>query len=65
MEVSFILAEPATIWKTSGASNVSQRWTLKHLLPAAGYIGAAAVESRSATFKFFRLGSSLPPQKFV
>ena len=62
VEVSFMPAERAIIRKTTGVCSGSERWTLKHLSLAAGYVGAAAVESRNAKFKFFRW-VKLPPQK--
>jgi len=52
VEVSLLPAEPAMIRKVPGASNASEHWTLKHLSPAPNYLGAAAVEGRSLTFKF-------------
>ena len=52
VEVSSSPAEPAMIRKVAGASNASEHWTLKHLSPAPNYLGAAAVEGRSVTFKF-------------
>jgi 4'-phosphopantetheinyl transferase len=52
VEVSSSPAEPVMIRKIAGASNASEHWTLKHLSPAPSYLGAAAVEGRSVTFKF-------------
>ena len=55
VEVSFSPAEPPKIRAVAGVRNVSAAWTLKHLSPAPNYLGAAAVEGRSVTFKLFRL----------
>lgn len=55
VEVSFLPSEPAIIQKIPGSFNVSEHWTLKHLSLAAGYLGAAAVESRRIEFRFFKL----------
>lgn len=55
VEVSLIPTEPAIIWNILGFPNVSEGWTLKHLSPAAGYLGAAAVESKRVEFRFFKL----------
>ena len=52
VEVSLSLAEPTMIRKVAGPSNASEHWTLKHLSLDLSYLGAAAVEGRSVTFKF-------------
>lgn len=51
VEVSFIPAQPAMILKVAGARDVSEHWTLQHLSPGPGYLGAAAVEGSSITFR--------------
>src|SRR4029077_16388359 len=60
VEVSFSPAEPPRIRAVAGVPNVSAAWTLQHLSPAPGYLGAVAVEGRRVTFKLFRLGVQLP-----
>jgi 4'-phosphopantetheinyl transferase len=65
VEVSFSPAEPVMIRNVAGAPNVSAAWTLKHLSPDPSYVGAAAVEDRSVTFRFFRLPAHVARQKWV
>jgi 4'-phosphopantetheinyl transferase len=54
VEVSLAPGEPAIIIKTSDDPNVSQRWTVQHLSPEPGYVGAAAVEANNIEFRCFR-----------
>ena len=59
VEVSLTPGEPAMILKASGDRSVSRRWTVQHLSPASGYIGAAAVEGRDIAFRCFRCEPAL------
>lgn len=54
VEVSFTPGAPAMIRKVAGVRKVSEQWTLKHLAPAPGYVGAAAVEAGNIVFRCFR-----------
>ena len=53
-EVSFAPDEPLAILRADDDPNVFHRWTLEHLTPAPGYLGAAAVETDSVAFKCFQ-----------
>jgi 4'-phosphopantetheinyl transferase len=53
VEVSLSPGEPATILSVLDDPDVSRHWTLEHLVPAPGYLGAAAVETDKVTFKRF------------
>lgn len=55
VRVSFHPTKAAIIDGLGGRSVSSTDWTLKHLSPEAGYLGAVAVEARDVGFKFFRL----------
>ena len=54
MEVGFSPGEPATILHALDDPDVSRHWTLEHLAPSPGYLGAVAVETDNVTFKCFR-----------
>jgi 4'-phosphopantetheinyl transferase len=54
VEVSLAPGEPATIMKASDDPKVSQCWTVQHLSPEPGYVGAAAVEASNIKFKCFK-----------
>jgi 4'-phosphopantetheinyl transferase len=54
VEVSLFPGEPAAILRVSDDLDVSRRWTLEHLTPAPGYLGAAAVEADNVTFQCFQ-----------
>jgi 4'-phosphopantetheinyl transferase len=53
-EVSVAAGEPAAILQADDDPDVSRRWTLEHLTPAPGYLGAAAVEADDVTFQCFQ-----------
>jgi 4'-phosphopantetheinyl transferase len=53
-EVSLAPGEPVAILRADDDPDVSRRWTLEHLTPAPGYLGAAAVETDNVTFKCFQ-----------
>jgi len=53
-EVSVTPDEPVTILCADDDPDVSRRWTLEHLTPEPGYLGAAAVETDNVTFRYFR-----------
>ena len=55
VEVTFLPHEPAMLNKVFGMPGGSENWTLKDLLLAPSYLGAAAVEGRSVTFKSSQL----------
>jgi 4'-phosphopantetheinyl transferase len=54
VEVSLAPSEPPMIIKTFDDPNVSQRWTVQHLSPEPGYVGAAAVEANNIEFRCFK-----------
>lgn len=54
VEVSMSPGEPATVLRALDDPDVSRHWTLEHLAPAPGYLGAAAVETDSVAFKCFQ-----------
>jgi 4'-phosphopantetheinyl transferase len=54
VEVSLAPDEPAIILGASDDPDVSRRWTVQHLSPAPGYIGAAAVEAGNIVFRCLR-----------
>jgi 4'-phosphopantetheinyl transferase len=53
-EVNVTPGEPAAILRAVDDPDVSRRWTLEHLTPAPGYLGAAAVETDNVTFRCFQ-----------
>jgi 4'-phosphopantetheinyl transferase len=53
-EVSFTPGEPVAILCADDDPDVSRRWTLEHLSPEPGYLGAVAVETANVTFQCFR-----------
>lgn len=53
-EVSIGTDEPVAILRADDDPEVSRRWTLEHLTPAPGYLGAVAVESRAIRFQCFQ-----------
>jgi 4'-phosphopantetheinyl transferase len=53
VEVSLASDEPAIILTASDHPDVCRHWTLQHLSPAPGYVGAAAVEASNIAFKYF------------
>jgi 4'-phosphopantetheinyl transferase len=53
-EVSVGPGEPVAILHADDDPDVSRRWTLEHLTPAPGYLGAAAVEMGAVTFQCFQ-----------
>jgi 4'-phosphopantetheinyl transferase len=54
VEVSLAPGEPAIILVASDDPDVSRRWTVQHLSPAPGYIGAVAVEAANIAFRCLR-----------
>jgi 4'-phosphopantetheinyl transferase len=54
VEVTLNSHEPVAILSAADDPEVSRHWTLLHLAPALGYIGAAAGEDRNLKFRFFR-----------
>jgi 4'-phosphopantetheinyl transferase len=48
VEVSFLENEPARLLAIDGASEAAGQWTLSCFKPAAGFIGAVAIQARSA-----------------
>ncbi len=54
VEVALEPGEPVVIIGAQDDPDVSKRWTLQHLSPAPGYIGAAAIEAPNMTFQMFR-----------
>src|SRR5436190_13219236 len=60
VEVSLAPGEPAVILSAFDDPHVSQRWTLQHLSPAPGFIGAVAVETSDIRFLFFQWAPALP-----
>lgn len=54
VEVSLSHGEPVAVLRTADDPDVSRRWTLEHLTPATGYLGAAAVETDRVTFQCFQ-----------
>jgi 4'-phosphopantetheinyl transferase len=54
VEVSLAPGEPAIILGASDDPDVSRHWTLQHLSPAPGYVGAAAVEANNIAFRYLR-----------
>jgi 4'-phosphopantetheinyl transferase len=51
VEVSLTPDEPVIILGASDDPDVSRRWTVQHLSPAPGYVGAVAVEARNIAFR--------------
>jgi 4'-phosphopantetheinyl transferase len=60
VEVSLAPGEPAVILSAFDDPHVSQRWTLQHLSPAPGFIGAVAVETSDIRFLCFQWAPALP-----
>src|SRR5262249_25038332 len=54
VEVVVRADEPAGIISVADDPEASKRWSLRHLVPAPGFMGAAAVEAQNMTFKMFR-----------
>jgi 4'-phosphopantetheinyl transferase len=54
VEVSLTPGEPVIILGASDDPNVSRKWTVQHLSPAPGYVGAAAVEVGNIAFRCLR-----------
>lgn len=54
VEVSLSPGEPAAVLHAFDDPDVSRHWTLEHLVPAPGYLGAAAVEADTVTFQCFQ-----------
>jgi len=53
-EVTLGPSEPVTILHADDDADVSRRWTLEHLTPQPGYLGAAAVDDGGIAFRCFR-----------
>ncbi len=53
IEVSLRSDEPAALISAADDPEASRRWTIEHLAPASGYVGAVAVADRHLTFKCF------------
>ncbi|MBW4680495.1 MAG: 4'-phosphopantetheinyl transferase superfamily protein [Microcoleus vaginatus WJT46-NPBG5] len=47
IEVSFLPDEPARLLSIAGDVESASRWSILHLIPAAGYVGALAIEGDS------------------
>ena len=47
IEVSFLPDEPARLLSIAGDVESASRWSILHLIPAAGYVGALAIEGES------------------
>ncbi|HVM59915.1 MAG TPA: 4'-phosphopantetheinyl transferase superfamily protein [Verrucomicrobiae bacterium] len=56
-EVTLGPAEPAAILSADDDPDAPRHWTLAHLTPAPGYLGATAVEAVTVTFQCFRWGT--------
>jgi 4'-phosphopantetheinyl transferase len=54
VEVSLAPGEPAIILRASDDPDASQNWTVQHLSPAPGYVGAVAVEAGNIVFRYFK-----------
>lgn len=54
VEVSLAADEPAVVLGATDDPNVSRKWTVQHLSPAPGYVGAAAVEVGNIAFRCLR-----------
>lgn len=54
VEVSLGPGEPAVILGASDDPDVSGHWTVQHLSPAPGYVGAVAVEAGNIAFRYLR-----------
>ena len=54
VEVSLTPGEPAIILGASDDPDVSRHWTVQHLSPAPGYVGAVAVEAGNIAFRCLR-----------
>ena len=54
VEVSLAPDEPAVILGATDDPDVSRRWTLQHLSPAPGYVGAGAVAAVDIIFRCFQ-----------
>ena len=54
VEVSLAPGEPAIILRASDDPDVSRHWTVQHLSPAPGYVGAVAVEVANIAFRCLR-----------
>jgi 4'-phosphopantetheinyl transferase len=47
VEVSFLPGEPASLVSIAGDTDRAARWSLHELTPAAGYVGAVAIEAQN------------------
>jgi 4'-phosphopantetheinyl transferase len=58
IEVSLAPGEPAILLGASDDPHVSRHWTVQHLSPAPGYVGAVAVEVGTIAFRCLRWEAS-------
>jgi len=55
VEVSLVPGEPAAVLRIEGAVQTARRWSMRHLLPAQGYVAALAVEGRDWNLSCFKV----------